>query len=135
MIQITSAKGSKLGYVHHAAEFTIVLWKSGESMTFAGPASVVFDKLIVDVDKSGVHCPKSLTKPANVRKEIEKYAHSILIQFPSFLTTEAFCAGSRQALDDAINGVSDRVWLLDFDDDDPYLMGYMTVIHFVLNLS
>lgn len=127
MIQITSAKGSKLGYIHHSAEFTIVLWKSGESMTFVGPASVVFDKLIVDIDKSGVHCPKSLTKPANVRKEIVSYLENVVCITTT--SSEAFHAGYRQAIDDTVYGFEDRVWLLDLPDDDPYFLGYMAVVN------
>ena len=128
MIQITSAKGSKLGYVHHAAEFTIVLWKSGESITFVGPASVVFDKLIVDVDKSGVHCPKSLTKHVPVWTQIVSYLENNGISTVS--SSEAYDNGYISAVDDIINGrLEDRIWLLDLPDNDPYFLGYMAVVN------
>lgn len=126
MVEITSAKGSKLGYIHHSAEFTIVLWKTGESITFVGPASVILGKVIVDVDNEGIHCPKSLTKPANVRKEIVSYLENV-----ACITTtsgEAFHAGYRQAIDDTVYGFEDRVWLLEFEDTDPYFLGYMSVV-------
>ena len=61
MFKITNAKGKIQGYVHQFQRFTLVLWKSGESMCFTGPASVMFGTMVVAVDADGVHAPKTTT--------------------------------------------------------------------------
>ncbi len=70
MIQVTSAKGVKLGYIHQFQRFTLVLWKSGETMTFSGPASVLFGSTVVPVDANGVHTPKSMVKAVKNAVEV-----------------------------------------------------------------
>lgn len=72
LCKIQSLKGEDLGYIRVRNGVTTVVWLDAVrvvSMSFTGPASVVFGKIIVECDGRRVLAPKTI---APVLKETKK---------------------------------------------------------------
>ena len=77
---IQDLKGNHLGYIRIVNGVTSVVWIDGlgVSMTFIGPASVMFGKIVVECDGKRVIAPKAIAPEMdNKRKTLDTYVSLI----------------------------------------------------------
>lgn len=81
LCRIQSLKGQDLGYIRVRNGVTTVVWLDKikvVSMSFTGPASVVFGKLIVECDGRRVIAPKTIAQPVkSTKKELGTYIDTL----------------------------------------------------------
>ena len=80
LCRIQSLKGQDLGYIRVRNGVTTVVWLDAVrvvSMSFTGPASVDFGKLIVECDGKRVIAPKAIAKPVKTKKELATYIDTL----------------------------------------------------------
>lgn len=77
LCKIQSLKGEDLGYIRVRNGVTTVVWLDSirvVSMSFTGPASVVFGKIIVECDGKRIVAPKTIAQPLKeTKKELCSY--------------------------------------------------------------
>lgn len=72
LCKIQDLKGNDLGYIRVRNGVTTVVWLDSirvVSMSFTGPASVIFGKLIVECDGKRVLAPKTIAQPLKPDKK------------------------------------------------------------------
>lgn len=91
LCRIQSLKGQDLGYIRVRNGVTTVVWLDTVrvvSMSFTGPASVVFGKLIVECDGRRVLAPKTIAQPVkSTKKELGAYVDTLFRIEQTFVDT------------------------------------------------
>lgn len=79
--KIEDLKGNHVGYIRCRNGVTTVIWLDGiqvVSMSFTGPASVMFGKLIIECDGRKVIAPKTIAQPMkSTKKELGTYIDAL----------------------------------------------------------